>query len=45
LSHRLIQLKEMESLFPDGIVFRERFLGMTKSFIAIRLVSNYQRRV
>jgi hypothetical protein len=33
---RLLTLKEMKVLFPDCHILRERFLGMTKSYIAIR---------
>jgi hypothetical protein len=33
---RLLTYKEMQLLFPDCQIRRERFLGMTKSFIAIR---------
>jgi hypothetical protein len=32
----LLSFSEMQSLFPDAMIERERFLGMTKSFIAIR---------
>lgn len=33
---RLLTFAEMRALFPDCTILRERFLGMTKSFIAIR---------
>jgi hypothetical protein len=33
-SHRLLTMREMRSLFPTGAIFCERFLGLTKSFIA-----------
>lgn len=33
---RLLTLAEMKSLFPDCTILRERFLGLTKSYIAIR---------
>lgn len=33
---RLLTLKEMQKLFPDCLIFRERFLFFTKSYIAIR---------
>jgi len=32
----LLSFPEMQALFPDAVVERERFLGMTKSLIAIR---------
>jgi hypothetical protein len=34
---RLLTVTEMKRLFPDAIILRERFLGMTKSIIAMRL--------
>jgi hypothetical protein len=33
---RLLTVSEMRTLFPDAAIFREKFLGMTKSIIAIR---------
>jgi hypothetical protein len=33
---RLLTYKEMQQLFPDCIILRERLLGLTKSYIAIR---------
>lgn len=33
---RLLSYDEMKELFPDCKIRRERFLGMTKSFIAVR---------
>lgn len=33
---RLLTYKEMTQLFPDCIILRERFLGLSKSYIAIR---------
>lgn len=33
---RLLNRAEMQSLFPDCTVVRERFCGMTKSYIAVR---------
>ncbi|HZB87442.1 MAG TPA: methyltransferase domain-containing protein [Terracidiphilus sp.] len=33
---RLLTYKEMRKLFPDCVIFRERLLGLTKSYIAIR---------
>ena len=33
---RLLSLKEMQVLFPDCIVLKERFLGFAKSYIALR---------
>jgi hypothetical protein len=34
---RLLSLAEMQSLFPDCTIVRERFCGMTKSYIATRI--------
>ena len=34
LSHRLLTESEMRTLFPNGKLFKERILGLTKSFIA-----------
>lgn len=34
LSHRLLTEREMVTLFPEGQLYKERFFGMTKSFIA-----------
>jgi hypothetical protein len=34
---RLLTYKELQQLFPDCQILRERFLGMTKSYIAVRL--------
>jgi hypothetical protein len=36
---RLLTYREMQSLFPDCEIRRERFLGVTKSFLAIRPVA------
>jgi Methyltransferase domain len=36
---RLLTYREMQELFPDCEIRRERFLGLTKSFIAVRPVS------
>lgn len=33
---RLLTFAEMQTLFPDCTILRERFLGMTKSYIAFR---------
>jgi hypothetical protein len=33
---RLLTFAEMRSLFPDCTILRERFLGFTKSYIAVR---------
>jgi hypothetical protein len=32
----LLSEKEFRALFPDCAILRERFLGITKSFVAIR---------
>ena len=34
---RLLTLKEMQELFPQASMFKEKFLGMTKSFTAFKL--------
>jgi SAM-dependent methyltransferase len=36
---RLLKFAEMQTLFPDCTILRERFLGMTKSYIAVRTSS------
>jgi hypothetical protein len=33
---RLLSFREMKQLFPDCRIIRERFLGFTKSYVAIR---------
>lgn len=33
---RLLTLSEMRTLFPDCTILRERFIGLTKSYIAFR---------
>lgn len=33
---RLLTYREMEHLFPDCIIEKERFLGLTKSYVALR---------
>jgi hypothetical protein len=33
---RLLSYQEMQALFPDCQILRERFLGLTKSYIAVR---------
>lgn len=33
---RLISFREMKDLFPDCEILRERFMGLTKSYIAVR---------
>jgi hypothetical protein len=35
--YRLLTYREMQQLFPDCEIRRERFLGLTKSYIAVRL--------
>ena len=34
---RLLGYQEMRELFPDCEIRRERFLGLTKSYVAVRL--------
>lgn len=36
---RLLSFQEFQDLFPDCIILRERFMGMTKSYIAVRTSS------
>jgi hypothetical protein len=36
---RLLDFREMRELFPDCEIRRERFLGLTKSYVAIRLAA------
>jgi hypothetical protein len=33
---RLLNYREMQELFPDCTILRERFFGLTKSYIAVR---------
>jgi hypothetical protein len=33
---RLLSASELQRLFPDAVIVRERFLGFTKSLIAYR---------
>jgi hypothetical protein len=34
--YRLLTYREMRELFPDCEIRRERFLGLTKSYVAVR---------
>ena len=34
---RLLNQEEMRDLFPDSVIYTEKFLGMTRSIIAVRL--------
>jgi hypothetical protein len=34
---RLLTHRELKLLFPDCLILRERFLGLTKSYIAVRI--------
>jgi len=40
---RLLDCREVRTLFPGARVIRERFLGMTKSLIAVRLSGGVER--
>jgi len=33
---RLLSYKEFKDLFPDCKIYKEKFMGFTKSFIAVR---------
>lgn len=33
---RLLTYREMKHLFPDCLILKERFLGLTKSYVAVR---------
>lgn len=33
---RLLSFREMQELFPDCEIYREKFLGITKSYVAVR---------
>ncbi len=37
---RLLTKNELKVLFPDGSIIEERFLGMTKSFMAYKVHGN-----
>jgi len=37
---RLLTHEEMKELFPDCIILKERFLGLTKSYVAVRAASS-----
>jgi len=37
---RLLSLKEMKELFPDAKIVSEKFFGLSKSLIAIKLISS-----
>jgi hypothetical protein len=38
-SYNLMKLKDLQKLFPDAIIYKEIFLGLTKSYIAVRISS------
>lgn len=33
---RLLTFKEMQQLFPDAKIYKEKFLGLNKSFVAYK---------
>ena len=33
---RLLNLRELKQLFPDCVILKERFLGLTKSYVVVR---------
>jgi len=35
---RLLTFQEMQTLFPDCIIYKERILGVTKTYVAIRRI-------
>jgi hypothetical protein len=37
---RLLRFNEMQALFPDCEILREKFMGFTKSYIAVRTIPN-----
>ena len=41
---RLLDEMELRVLFPDGEIWHERALGMTKSLVAVRIVSRDRER-
>ncbi|MGZ5308323.1 MAG: class I SAM-dependent methyltransferase [Solirubrobacterales bacterium] len=41
---RLLDAAELRRLFPDAVIVRERFLGMTKSLIAVGPAARLRRR-
>jgi len=42
---RLLNLQELKDLFPDCEIYREKWFGMTKSFIAIRAIAKRNVRI
>jgi len=38
-SHRLLSAREVRALFPNGVLHRERVLGLTKSFMVCGPIS------
>jgi hypothetical protein len=41
-STKLLDIKQMKELFDDALLIKERFLGLTKSLIAIRSLTQVQ---
>jgi hypothetical protein len=42
---RLLNLREMKQLFPDCLMLKERVLGLTKSYIAVRGQQDWHKSV
>jgi hypothetical protein len=38
ISHRLLSHNELSALFPNSSIYREKILGLTKSFIVLRAI-------